>query len=185
MAGEMAPELADLFGARHQQLYTLKSETTRNLTGTGAFEGQRVTGSFYLQTLSPSSGKAVLKYRDEVAACVNQFGKGQAFLIGTLLGPAILPEKSAPENRQFLAALLERAGVKPDRVGKLQRRRRNLGPKSAWFFLNCTHETVQESVPLEGFRSAVQLLGGDLEIRGGKVLISVEPMDICCLVLET
>jgi hypothetical protein len=120
-----------------------------------------------------------------VAACVNQFGKGQAYLVGTLLGPAILPEKSAPENRQFLAALLERAGVTPDRVGKLQRRRRNLESKSAWFFLNCTRETVQESVPLEGFRSAARLLGGDLEIRGGNAQISVEPMDICCLVLET
>ena len=184
MAGEMAPELAELFGARHLQLYTLKPETTRSLTGAGAFERQRVSGSLYLQILESTSGSAVLKYRDEVAACTNQYGKGQAYLVGTLLGPAILPEKSAPENRQFLAALLERAGVKADRVGNLQRRRRNLGSKSAWFFLNCTHETVQESVPLEDFRSAAPLLGGDLEIREGKVLISAEPMDICCLILE-
>lgn len=183
MAGEMATGLVEVFGARHQQLFTLKPETTRKLTGTGTFAEHAMTGSFYLQTLSPTSGSAILKYRDEVTACVNQFGRGQAYLVGTLLGPAILPEKSAPENRRFLAALLERAGVKSDRVGKLQRRRRNLGSKSAWFLFNCTHETVQESVPLEGFRSAAPLLGGDLVISDGKVQVSVEPMDICCLIL--
>ena len=101
--------------------------------------------------LTQRGGAPVSQYRDEVAACMNSFGKGRAYLIGTLLGPAAAPEKADPRNGKFLAAVL-------DRAGRLQRRRRLLGSKAAWFLCNTTHETVGETVFLEKCRSASDLL---------------------------
>ncbi len=144
----MVPSLIELFGAAHKQLYVLKPDDRRTLVGAGDFAGNDIAAGFYLQMLTPRGGPPVSQYHDEVAGCVNSPGKGRAYLIGTLLGPAASPEKSDPRNK-FLAAVLDRAAVKPDRADRLQRRRRVLGSKAAWFLCNTTHETVRETVSLE------------------------------------
>ena len=66
-----------------------------------------------------------MRYGTEVAGTVNQFGKGWAYLIGTMMGYA-LPSYNDPRNARFLAAVLKSAGVLPDSVGALKRRRRIL-----------------------------------------------------------
>ena len=184
MPGEMMPRLATLFGAKHEQLFVLKKDSTLGLTGAADLAGQRVAASFYLQTLTPTTGSPVLKYGDSVVGCHNHYRKGEAYLLGTLLGPANLTDNGSPENRAFVAALLARAGVQPDRAGRLQRRRRTLGSTSAWFLFNMTHETARESVPVTGFSRVSDLLGAQLQIHAGTVDLSVEPMDIRCLILE-
>jgi hypothetical protein len=106
------------------------------------------------------------------------------YLAGTLLGHAG-PAYNDWRNGEFLSAVLAGAGVVRDRAGKLNRRRRVFGNRAAWFFFNCTEDAIEESVSLEKFRRAHDLLGEDFTVTSGVILVKVAPMDVCCLVLES
>lgn len=199
-AGDMSPGVSDLFGAKHKNVVlvgepgngakwtgamrTYKDyEQYRDLQGRGSFSEFKVFPAYYLQTLTPSNGIPILADGEEVAGCVNSYGKGHAYLIGTLLGHAALAYNDRG-NRAFLKAILGRAGVLPDRVGRLNRRRRVLGNRTAWFFFNTSQHPIEETVSVAGFKSAKDLLGGDLPTTAGGIRIAVEPLDIRCVVLE-
>ena len=181
--GEMAAGIEDLFGAAHKRLlvigepndgakWTASGRTYgdiveyRELAGVGDFAKHSVFPAFYLQTLLPSTARPVLMFGDEVVGCVNSYGQGRAYLVGTLLGHA-LPAYHDARNAKLLAAVLAGAGVTPDKVGRLQRRRRALGNKTAWFLFNTTTDTVEETVSVHGFRSVKDLLEPDLTVTGG------------------
>ncbi len=198
--GDMAPGVAELFGVRSKRV-TLIGEPNggskwtgtmrtygdyleyRDLAGKGSFTGFSVFPAYYLQTLAPRTAIPVLTWSDEVAGTVNSLGQGHAYLIGTLLGHATLAYGDR-RNAAFVAAVLKRAGVLPDRVGKLNRRRRVLGNRHAWFLFNTTREAVEETVSLRGFRSVQDLFAGELPRAAGGVRLRVEPLDIRCLLLE-
>jgi hypothetical protein len=199
-ATEMGPGIAELFGAAHKQVVTVRephdggkwtgadrtygdSVEYRDLLGSGEATGLSVVPAYHLQTLTLTTGKALLMSRDDVAGCVNQLGNGRAYLIGTLLGHAVLAYDDN-RNGAFLTHLLARAGVKPDNAGKLRRRRRVLGDQAAWFLFNTTGAPVEEVVPLENFNSARDLLGAELPAAPGGVRVRVEAMDVRCLMLS-
>lgn len=196
----MAPEILDLFGVTQKHVALIRepndgdkwtSVTTsygdtveyRPLSGQGDFSQLRVTPAYYLQTFIPSKAAPVLTYGAEVAGCLNAYGKGKAYLIGTLLGHGEIAYNDT-SNRTFLAAILLRAGVKPDKVGKLNRRRRTLGDQAAWFLFNNTDEIVEETIPFEGFKSTHDLLGEDLAETPAGVHLQIEPVGVRCLILE-
>jgi beta-galactosidase len=196
-ADEMPRALMELFGARHKQIIPLSgrsahpTQTTYRpeivappvLEGASAFGHVKVQTAFYLQDLHLTTAEPILKYREEIVGCSNRFGSGRALLVGTLVGPAVLDSES--ENQAFLASVLASAGVRSDRAGRLLRRRRMLNAKSAWFLFNPDRQSVEESVPLEGNRSATTLLGEPLRIELGNIRLRVNPMDIVCVLLET
>lgn len=199
-AGEMAPGLEELFGARHKQVVTVRepgdgakwseqdrtygdSIQYRDLVGADDFAPFKVVPAYHLQFLSLTAAKPVLKYGDEVAGCVNNFGRGRAILIGTLLGHASLAYNDR-RNGTFLATILARAGVTPDKVGGLQRRRRTLGDKAAWFLFNTTEAPIETALELENYKSVADLLGDALPSSGGRVMVHVDPLDIRCLILQ-
>jgi hypothetical protein len=122
-------------------------------------------------------------YGDEVAGCVNNFGRGKAYLAGTFLGHAG-PAYNDWRNGEFLAVVSARSGIVSDRAGKLARRRRVLGKRAAWFFFNFSDHTIEESVPLEEFRKARDLLGDELPTASGAIRVKVTAMDVCCVLLE-
>jgi hypothetical protein len=149
---DMMPGVAELFGATHQGVFLIREPNKgarwtawelaprdhreyRDLVGVGEFSAQSVFPTYYLQTLAPTTGKPILEYHDEVAGCVNSYGKGRAYLVGTLLGHGVAGYNDL-RNAKFLAALLERAGVSSDSVGVLKRRRRILENQAAWFSFN-------------------------------------------------
>lgn len=197
----VAPGVMELFGARHKQVVVMREpgpgakwtspeysygDTVQyqDLSGAGDFSSLHVSPAYYVETITPSTATPILMCGKEVAGCVNRYGKGRAYLIGTLLGHALLSYKDR-RNATFLAAILTRAGIKPDRVGRLQRRQRVLGNKTAWFLFNTTSEAVEETVSLPGFKSAKDLLGEELRVERGKTTVRVDPLDIRCLILET
>ena len=121
---------------------------------------------------------------DEVAGSVNTYGKGDAYLVGTLLGHAVLSYKDTG-NENFLAAILQRSGVSPDKVGKLHRRQRRLGRQTAWFLFNTTTEAVEETLSIADFKSASDLLADELKRDGGTATVRVNPMEVRCIILES
>lgn len=198
--GGMAPGVAELFGARPRKVVVVREPGDgakwtgtartyddiaeyRDLIGKNDLSQHIVLPAYYLQTLTPSTATPILWYGDEVAGCVNHYGKGRAYLIGTLLGHAAVSYNDR-RNGTFLAALLARAGVRPDMVGKLQRRQRRFGKTTAWFLFNTTHEPVEETVSLAGFKSVKDLLDEDLAVEDGRARIQVGSLDIRCLILE-
>jgi beta-galactosidase len=197
--GGMAPGVAELFGAGSKDVFLIRepgkgakwtdweyglrdSLEYRELMGAGDFAQNRVFPAFYLQTLTLSTAQPLLMYGDQVAGSVHSFGQGKAYLVGTLLGHAG-PAYNDWRNGDFLAAALNRAGVVGDRAGSLLRRRRILGNNAAWFFFNLTEQEVEESVPMEGYKSANDLLGEELPAGAGVFRLKVAPMDIRCIVL--
>lgn len=198
--GDMMPGVAELFGAQHQGVFLLREPGRgtkwtsralaprdhleyRDLAGLGEFAKASLFPAYYLQSLSPTTGKPIFKYGDEVVGCVNTYGKGQTYLVGTLLGHGVLAYDDL-RNVDFLAAVLKRVGVASESMGKLQRRRRVLGKQEAWFLFNTSEAPIEEAVTVAGFKSAKDLLGGELPVTGGSVRLSVKPFDIRCLVLE-
>jgi beta-galactosidase len=196
--GEMPAALVDLFGARHAGLAMLRARgeghptdaedplardgiEQRELTGSGAFTAHAVSPSYYLQTLAVTQAVPILKDGESVTGSAVTFGKGRAYLIGTLLGEGALLHRDA-RNGRFLAALLATAGVAPDRVGRLVRRRRILGRQTAWFLFNNSDLAVEERVPTEG-REARDLYGESLIVEEGQVRLRLGPRDVRCLIL--
>jgi hypothetical protein len=74
--------------------------------------------------------------------------------------------------------------VATDRVGDLLRRRRTLGKRAAWFLFNPLDKVVEESLSLEGFTSAQDLLREEVRRVGDTISIQVAPNDIRCILLE-
>jgi beta-galactosidase len=198
--GAMMPGVAELFGATHHGVFLIgepnggakwtnwglsphDQHEYRDLTGVGDLSGYSVFPGYYLQTLKPTTGRPILKYDNEVAACMNNYGEGMAYLVGTLLGHGVAGYDDL-RNAQFLAAVLLRAGVASDSVGALKRRRRTLGKQTAWFLFNQTNGLIEETVATEGYKSARDLLDGELPSAGGHIDVRVEPFDVKCLVLE-
>jgi beta-galactosidase len=197
----MAPGVAELFGVRQKQLGLIREPDDgakwtgvatsygdtleyRQLEGREDFSPYKVTPAYYLQTFVPLKATPILTYGREIAGCVNSYGAGKAYLIGTLLGHGELAYRD-PSNRTFLAVILGRVGIKPDKVGQLNRRRRTFRNQAAWFLFNITNEPVEESVPLAGFKTARDLLGEDFPTALGSIQVRVEPAGIRCLILES
>ena len=44
---------------------------------------------------------------------------------------------------------------------------------------------IEEQVPLGGFKAAKDLLGGDIPEAGGVLRITVDAMDVRCILLES
>jgi len=197
--GAMAPGISELFGAKHEGLALIREpdhgakwtitdfgpqdqREFKELKGVERFSQLTVFPAFYLQTLSLTTGKPVLTYDQEIAGSVQELGNGKAYLIGTLLGHAG-PAYDDWRNAEFLGVILGQVGVKPDRVGKLNRRRRISEHSGAWFFFNSSETSVDETASLEEFTTAKDLLGADLPQSGKNIRVQVEPISVRCVVL--
>jgi beta-galactosidase len=200
-AGGMAPQLRELFGVAQLRLRNVRpprdfarwrmeersfgdSVDFRELAGTGDLAGSRLSPVYYLQTFRPLSAKPILLDGDEPAGVRNRYGRGSAWLIGTLLGHAVtaFPDSG---NAALLSAVAATAGVSADRAGRLLRRRRTAGGKTAWFLFNAGTEAVEESLSVAGFRQVSDLLGGELQRDGNTVRVALQPLDVRCLVLSS
>jgi hypothetical protein len=195
--GGMAPEMQELFGVESARIANIREPRDegkwrgeqrtdgdtipyRDLTGAGATS---LVPAFYLQTYRTKSASTLFRCGTDPAVCVNNYGEGRAFICGTLLGHAQTAYGDA-RNTKFLASIAAQAGIKPDRAGSLIRRRRKLGDKQAWFFINPTAAPVAQPVSLEGFRMAEDLLGSVVNVAAGSVTVRVDPLDIRCLILS-
>ena len=156
------------------------------LTGCGEFSGMEARAHFYLQSLKPSTGEAILKCGDDVVAVMNRFGAGRGILIGTFLGfGAKAYRESDADTDALLEALLRKAGVEGDRCGLLIRRRREWQGREAWFFVNPTPHAVTERVCKDGFTNAFALLDTNIiEESKGSFVLHVAGTSLACVLLD-
>ena len=196
----MPPALEQLFGAKHEDLVIVREPHDGSvwtpspaaygdtvpyidLDGADVCAGKMVAPAYMLQTFAPTTGTAILKAGRQVAGVRHAFGQGTAYLVGTLLGHALL-SYGDQRNGTFVADLLADHGVLSDSVGKLQRKRRSYRGQQAWFLFNTTTSNVEEDVAVGRALSVEELMGGSLDVKDAKVHVSVAPMQIRCLVLN-
>jgi hypothetical protein len=76
-------------------------------------KGEEIPGYFFMDELIPFQGKVLASFRDGKAAIVkNRYGKGQAILIGSLLGYPY-GKMLAPEPERLIASLVHICGAVP------------------------------------------------------------------------
>jgi len=201
---QMVDGAEELFGARHQSVRIVREPDGATrwtppergygeyapptvLEGVGDDGDHGLRASFYLQTLTPTTGQAILRAGEAVAGVRNAVGQGTAILLGTFAGMCATAHAHA-EGDLFVEGLLADVGVRPDRAGRLLRRRRVLDDRAAWFLINPTDAAVTETVDLEGFAAARLLLDDapaePAEPAGGSVTVTVEPLGVTCLLLS-
>ena len=74
---------------------------------------------------------------------------------------------------------------RPDRCGPLLRRRRVLDDREAWFFINPGPAPVTETISLEGYADAVDLLGDNLISQSDdEMTVRVNGVNLACLLLS-
>lgn len=189
-----------LFGARHQRVQLVGEPDDARwtppsrgygeiaaptiLAGIGAYDGQHLRASFYVQTLTPTSGTPILMAGEHVAGVLNHYGKGESVLLGTFSGLCATAH-THPEADDFMARLLtQEAGVHPDTCGALLRRRRNGVGTEAWFMINPHRHEVTETVSLDDFEHVCDLLDDELQASPHSCTLTVAPASIRCLVLS-
>jgi len=136
-----------------------------------------------VETLTPSQSKPILLWQKEVTGVVNSYGKGKVYLIGTFLGHAVATYEDS-NTRNFLLRILKDAGVSTELYGKLLRRRRLTDDQEARFLFNLSEKTLTEFCDVGEFSRARGLLGKEMQIKNGKLEISVEPLSVRCIVLD-
>ena len=194
----------EVFGARHSELAMVgepgaeqrwmpdqrrygEFDPPTALRGCGTLAGAEARANFYLQSLKPSTGEAILMNGDDVVAVMNRFGAGRGILIGTFLGfGAWAYHESDTGTDRFLEALLRKAGVEGDRCGALLRRRREWQGRETWFFVNPTAHAVTERVSKGRFSAARDLLGEALiEESADAISVRVEGTNLACVLLSS
>lgn len=193
----------EVFGARQRELAMVSEpgaerrwmpderhfgefDPPKPLTGCGEMAGREAQANFYLQSLKPTTGEAILKNGDDVVGVRNRFGAGQGILIGAFLGFGAKAYRELDAGTDaFLEALLRKAGVEGDCCGQLLRRRREWRGREAWFFVNPTPQAVTERVSKDGFSKARDLLGdGLIEESAGAISVRVEGTNLACVLLS-
>jgi len=147
----------------------------------GELAGARLPASFWLQTLEPTTGKAILTAREAVHGTINTAGRGRAVLIGTFAGHAAtagcIPDTDAIEK------LLLLAGVHFERVDGLLVRRTVHENQQAWFYINPTKQHINARIKLDGRKLTGNIAGNAVADDDG-FSVSVPPADIACVVTE-
>ena len=192
----------EFFGAKHGDLVMVKEPGERSrwmpderrfgefdpptlLSGGGQFAGLNVRANFYLQSLQPTAGEAILQKGVDVVGVLNQVGAGRSVLIGTFLGFSALAYREADgETDRFLLELLASADVESDRCGSLLRRRREYEGREAWFFVNPSPVPVVETISVEGFGDVIDPLGDNLIDQSGyEMSLRVGGSSLACVLL--
>lgn len=188
--GETQPNLGldELFGA--QESYV---EFTPDLLDNLALRvyGGFTWGGVYLQSYTPTSGKAVGWYEDgRVAAVENVYGKGRALLIGTMPGMGYT-KHDGKNCGDFYRRLMDFAGKTPIVQSSDPRIRVRLHEGEGGTYLwvaNSTRKPVPVAITFPGSLKpkAMKALRGphDFTFSQGRFAVLVPSRDVCIYTLD-
>ena len=198
--GELAEDAERLFGVEHESLHLCHEPakpprwTPRERTygeikppmrfeGEGAFKGHNVLANLYVETFKCVTAKPILTCEGRVAGAVNSYGRGKAYIVGTLIGHGYAAFRDEP-TRNFLLRLLRLEGVQPELCMGLPRRRRTYRDEEAWFLINMSSKPVIGVLKLDEFQKVTDLIEGSLKTKLGKLKVEIDAFSIRCLVVE-
>lgn len=199
--GELSPTLRALFGADHEALVMMAEphggqrwkmhelswgdyHPSRSMTGCGALEGISIAPNLYLESFTCTTGVPLMHCGDAVCAVSHQTGKGEAWLLGSFLGHSGTAYRGEGPQ-ELVRRLLSQCGISPEHDGTLLLRRLTNGKDQALLFTNPADQTVTENVPIPAGCRAQTLFGTPLTVQNGMVEITVEPLDVSCILIES
>ncbi len=207
--GELSPILGKVFGIRQAFLTMVREpdhparwmpvertwgefSAATELEGIDILAGCRLQANLYIQAFNVEDTGKVDKGNSEAKTCFTmdgnsvgiyrKFGKGTAWLIGTLVGH----NATAYRNKDiidFLKTLMAANGINPLHNGKLIVRHRKVPGKMTLFMTNPTSNPVTETIKI-GKGKVIDLLDEPFELMGSEVQITVDPLDIRVIVIE-
>ncbi len=198
--GELSPRMKALFGVKQKEFKMVKEPGNEKrwmteertwgeqleptvFQGSGPFEGEKIRANFYVETFETEVADPILYYGNEIAGVRRKIGKGNAFLLGTFLGYNATAHRN-DHNLDFIESLMNTIGVERENIGKLLVRKRIAKDLEAWLLTNPTRENVSETINIEGFKRATDLLGEPLEVKKGKLTVEVQSLDVKVIILE-
>ena len=198
--GEISKAASKLFGVK-QESYTMVREPgnasrwspyartwgefldAASLTGKNELEGVKTPANFYIQTFQTIDSKPCLYYKEKVAGTVRNYGKGNAWLLGTYVGHngTAYRNKETPE---FVKSLMKKCNVFPEHEGKLLVRKRIIKGEEAWIVTNPTGQKVTESLTIGNWKNATDLFDQAIEIRNGKISLTLSSLEVGVVLLK-
>jgi beta-galactosidase len=181
----ISPAVQRLFGVEQERLVTVAESTTpwqwtseecragdvhppTFLTGVDPLDGLELRAAFQIQTFRVEDAQPVLMHGDAVAGTVREYGKGCAWLLGTLFSYAIRGEQ-CEATRDALERIIGAAGVAGDRQGSVIRQVREWSDRAVWSLINTSSDDGEWLI--EG-ASVEDLLDGDRFVRADRVPVA-------------
>ena len=149
------------------------------LAGVDLLDGLHPKSAFYLQTFETQTAQPLLWWDTKVVAVRNSFGKGTAYLFGTLFSHSIMGEHCR-DFQQALERLLRSAGAISQTGSDVFVCRRTWRGRQLLFLLNPTGQERQWKVTTSLSESAEDFLSQEPFAAGSSV--PIQPFDIRCLV---
>jgi len=152
------------------------------IAGTGKMKGFSARANVFVETYQAPPQDTCFTWNENPAGICKDVGKGQMWLVGTLLGvsgTAYVNDDTSNAVKQMLAKI-----VGPGHDGQLLIQKRKGTNRQAWIITNPCKEAVTEKIIIpQGVRVA-DPLGGNVVQESGAITITVGPLDVRLLVLE-
>lgn len=194
-SGEISCIAEELFGIEHKGVIFCEEPGTsywtpkytafevlpsERFSGAGKFSGTSILPSVYVEDFRLKGGKTILKTKDRITGVCNRYGKGLAYIVGTLIGHAGATHEDK-ETKEFLIKLLSGAGVKQSRCGRMLLRKKTLGSQEAWFLINPTEKPLSGKMDFHGFTNIEDLLEGPVNMDKP---VKLEPFEVKVFIVE-
>lgn len=154
------------------------------IEGEGALAGRRLQAHGFVQEIEAIDSDVVGRFAGKPVASRRRHGQGQAWFIGSLVGPGGTAHRD-PTHHAAAGLLLAACSVQPAHRGRLCCRRRVSADKEAWILINPEDREVGETIEVgAGWQHADDLLGGPLPVAGGRLELTVGPLDVRVVLLR-
>ena len=197
---QISPIMESLFGVKHKALTSIKEPNNGKrwtgdphtygeyaepsmLSGAGVLSDQVTHANVWLETYDCTDSDPCLYYNDSIAGVHRNHGKGQAFLLGTIIGHNGTAYKN-DNTPAFVQALMQLCGEEPNKMGSLLVRKRSIGSKEALILTNPTNHEVFERIDAGNWQNVEDLLDEPIERNDKNLGVWVKPLDIRVLIFS-
>lgn len=199
--GEMSLTMARLFGVSQigfwmvrepdgQQRWSPEERTWGEyvepvmMEGLGPLVGHTLRANVCLETFDGSCGaEPVFRVGEALAGVRRRVGRGQAWLLGTYVGHSGTAHRD-PAIHACIRTLLAACGVTAAQENRLVVRKRMTPGKEAWILMNPTDCSIDATLSLQGWNNAVDLLGDGLNRNRDRLVVTVQPLDVRCIIVS-
>lgn len=161
--------------------YNIKSNPNIYFKGLNELESQKIKMSIFLENYLIKNAKPLFAYKDKIVGTVNKFGKGKAFLFGTLLGQSLFEEDKSTEKT--LLKILDSEKVEHFFIDNLIIRKLIYDNLNALIIVNPNIKKIKQIMPFEGkvIKESYDK-NFKYEIKNNKLFFEINPMDANCLI---
>jgi len=154
--------------------------------GQGALEGSSIKMSAFLESYNTSTAEPIFRYENDIVGTNNSYGKGRAYLFGTLVGQSLLSGDS--KTGQMLKKVMDIEGIKCENKNELIFKNFYLDSlnQGVLIIVNPGKEIVSQSLNLKEDLDIVEVYNDSFNYKVGnkKMNFKIHPEDACCIIYK-